>query len=100
MDELARWAETVGRSGGPRSWTVIAHAALSGEFVRVYTEKLGRPAQPEHLRIEQTDGAVRVSYSGGVLEMTDPNGDELDLLEAVTYAAATFAQHEHDNEYS
>ena len=100
VDELARWAETVGRSGGPRSWSVIEDAALTGEFVRVYAEKLGRSAQPEHLRIEQADDAVRVSYSGGVVEMTDPNGDDLDLVEAVTNAALTLAQIEHDNEYS
>ena len=100
MDELARWAETVGRDGGPRDWTVIEDDALRNEFVRVYSHKLGRSATPEHLRIEQADNAVRVSYSGLALEMTDPDGQQLELLEIVTSAALTMAQIEHDNEYS
>ena len=66
-----------------------------------YSEKLGRPATPEHLRIEQADDAVRVrvSYLGSVLETTDPDGGQLDLLETVTSAALTLAPTEHDNEY-
>ena len=43
---------------------------------------------------------LRVSYSGCVLETTDPDGDQLDLLETVISAALTLAQIEHDNEYS
>ena len=100
MDELARWAETVGRDGGPRNWTVIDDVTLRDEFVRVYSERLGRPVEPEHLRIERADNALRVSYSGSALEMADPDGDELDLFEAVASAALTLAQIEHDNEYS
>jgi hypothetical protein len=83
------------------AWTVIKDDALRNEFVRVYSDKLGRPATPDELRIEQADDAVRVriSYSGSVLETTDPDGDPLDLLETVTNAAVTLAQIEHDNEY-
>ncbi len=83
------------------AWTVIEDDALRDEFVRVYSDELGRPADAESLRIEQADDAVRVriSYSGGVLETADPDGNPLDLLDTVTYAARTLAQTEHDNEY-
>src|SRR5262245_43352088 len=100
VDELARWAETVGRDGGPRSWAVIDDAALRDEFIRVYSEKIGRSVPSESLRIERAHDGVRVSYSGGTLEMTDPSGDEVDVHEAVTNAALTLAQIERDNEYS
>jgi hypothetical protein len=58
-------------------WTVIEDDALRDEFVRVYSDKLGRPATPDDLRIEQAGDAVRVriSYLGSVLQTTDPDGD-------------------------
>ncbi len=89
----------MGRDGGPRDWIVIDDDALRNEFVRVFSDKLGRPATAERLRIEQADDAVRVSYSGCVLETTDPDGGKLDLLETVTIAALTLSQIEHDNDY-
>jgi hypothetical protein len=98
VDELARWAETVG-GGSPRDWVLVDDPALTEAFVRTHTKKLGRAASPELLRIERAEGAARVSYSGGTLVMSDPNGDDLDLLEAVTDAALTLAQIEHDNDY-
>jgi hypothetical protein len=99
MDELARWAETVGRDGGPRNWTLVEDPAVTDEFVRAYTEKLGRPCDRSLVRIERADDALRVQYSGATLEMTEPDGDELDVLESVTSAALTLAQIEHDNDY-
>jgi hypothetical protein len=98
VDELARWAETVG-GGEPRSWVLVDDPALTEEFVPVYTEKLGRAASPELPRIERAHGAVRVWYSGGALVMSDPDGNDLDLLESVTNAALTLAQIERDNDY-
>jgi hypothetical protein len=98
VDELARWAETVG-GGPPRDWVLVDDPALTEAFVRAYTKRLGRAASAELPRIERADGAVRVSYSGGALVMSDPNGDDLDLFEAVTDAALALAQIEHDNDY-
>lgn len=62
------------------AWTVIEDDALRTEFVRVYSDTLGRPASHDDLRIEQADDAVRVriSYSGAVLETTDRDGDPLE----------------------
>ena len=99
VDELARCAETVGRDGGPRDWTAVSDPAVTDEFVRVYSEKLGRPCDRDLVRIERADNALRVWYSGSALEMTDPEGHALDLLESVTSAALTLAQIEHDNDY-
>jgi hypothetical protein len=99
VDELARWAETVGRDGGPRDWAPVDDPAVIDEFVRVHAEKLGRPCERDLVRIERADDALRVQYSGTALEMTDPAGGPIDLLESVTSAALTLAQIEHDNEY-
>jgi hypothetical protein len=83
------------------AWTVIEDDALRNEFVRVYSDTLGRPVTPDDLRIEQADDAVRIRilYAGAVLETTDPDGEQLDQLETVTSAARTLAYSERDNEY-
>ena len=82
-------------------WTVIGDDALKNEFVRVYSNTLGRPVEPADLRIEQTDDAVRIriSYAGAVIETTDPDGEQLDQFETVTSAARTLAYSERDNDY-
>ena len=98
VDDLERSAKTVGAEV-PRDWVLVHDASLVEEFERLYAEALGRPASPELLRIEHADGAVRVSYAGGTIVDADPNGDDVDLLEAVSSAARTLGRIERENEW-
>jgi hypothetical protein len=85
--------------GRSRRWSPVDDQSLRDTFVRAYSDKLGRLVPSEDLRIEQADDAVRISYRGGEIQMIDPDGGPLDLLECVTEAARTLAQNERDNEY-
>jgi hypothetical protein len=82
-----------------KRWSLVDDESLREAFVRAYSDKLGRAAVSEDLRIDQADDAVRTFYRGSEMQMIDPDGDPPNLLECIAEAARTFVQSERDNEY-
>jgi hypothetical protein len=99
MDELARWAETVGGKG-PRDWVDVEDPDLTAVFERVYSQVLGTSPRRDLLQISTAPGAVRVTYSGSTImfEQDDDNEAE-DLRETIEHAAFTLADSEQQNEW-
>jgi len=99
VDELARWAESVGGKE-PRDWVLVDDPDLTAEFEHVYSEVLGRSPGQDLLQISTAPGAVRVTYSGPTITFEQGEEDEAKYLrETIGHAAFTLADIEQQNEW-